>query len=170
MRADVVQIAYKVDDVWSAARRWHELTGAGPFFVREHVPIAWATHQGQPAVFDHSTACGQWGPVMIELVQHHRVEPPAMAAAFGSTGINHVAWFVDDLEAERSRLVAAGGTEVMHAHTGSVAFAFFDLGDHTGHLVECYEPMEFLTGFYATVREAARNWDGADPVRLRSYH
>lgn len=166
-RHAIVQIAYAVDDVRTAARAWSRLTGAGPFFVREHIPIAWATHAGRPAVFDHSTALGQWGPLMLELVVHHEVSPPALEQRIRGRGrgINHVAWFVDDLATERERLERDGHTEVMAASTGTTTFAFFEPEFGAGHLVECYEATGPLRDRYLMVRAAAADWDGADPVR-----
>jgi catechol 2,3-dioxygenase-like lactoylglutathione lyase family enzyme len=166
-RRAVVQIAYTVDDVWEAARRWHALTGAGPFFVKEHIPIDWAEHDGRPATFDHSTALGQWGPVMLELVVHHQVDPPELAQRIRGSGpgINHVAVFVDDLDAERDRLVREGATEVLRAQTGTTTFAFFEPADPLGHLLECYEATGILRSLYRMIRDAAVDWDGSDPVR-----
>ena len=166
-RRKVVQIAYTVDDLWAAAQEWHDLTGAGPFFITEHIPVEWATHDGEAAVYDHSTALGQWGPVMIELVVHHEVSPPSLADAVGTgeLGINHVAWFVEDLEEERERLTAGGAREVLHASTGPVTFAFFEPASPTGHLIECYEAKGRLRGLYRMVRDASIGWDGSDPVR-----
>ena len=52
----MVQVAYTVDDVRTAARAWHEATGIGPFFVREHVPTERVTASGEDGVFDHTCA------------------------------------------------------------------------------------------------------------------
>ena len=62
-----VQIAYSVDDVEAGAVDFAERHGAGPFFVRHHPPFD-AVHHGAPAVFNHSSAYGQWGDVQVELV------------------------------------------------------------------------------------------------------
>lgn len=35
-----VQVAYAVRDVRGAAARFASTTGAGPFFVNEHIPVA----------------------------------------------------------------------------------------------------------------------------------
>lgn len=167
-RREVVQVAYVVDDIWRGAETWHRLTGAGPFFVREHIPIETATTaDGQPAVFDHSSACGQWGDVMIELVTHHDLGPDVMASAMRRPpGVHHVAWFVDDLDEERHRLETLGGTTVLEAATGDIRFGFFEVPG-MGHLVECYQPNDYLRELYDAVRHAAQRWDGSRPVRLR---
>ena len=44
-------------------------------------------------------------------------------------------------------------------------YAFHDSRADLGHLLEVYEPSPGLLALYATVAEAARSWDGDDPVR-----
>ena len=62
-----VQLAYAVDDVFGAAELWAERFGAGPFFVAQHIPVTDVIYRGQPGVFDHSSAYGQWGELMVEI-------------------------------------------------------------------------------------------------------
>jgi hypothetical protein len=164
----IVQIAYDVDDVWSAARRHAERFGSGPFFIREHIEVASVVHDGQPAVFDHSSAYGQSGRVMVELVCQHRVEPASLRAQLRQrgTGIHHVAFFTEDIGREAQRLTDLGYPQAMLATTGSgLQFAFHDAVADLGHLIELYEPVEGLVAFYARVAEAAAGWDGTDPAR-----
>ena len=116
----IVQIAYDVGDggdVAAAAARHAARFGSGPFFVNEHIALASVEHRGAPATFDHSSAYGQWGPVQVELVHVHVAEPAALADVVLSSGVHHVAWFVADVEAERSRLEALGWPEVLNAET-----------------------------------------------------
>jgi hypothetical protein len=157
-----VQLAYAVDDVVAAAHEW-VARGAGPFFVREHIPVADARIRGEAGSFDHSSAYGQWGPVMIELIcQHDGGADPVV----GSGGLHHVAHFVDDVATASASLVAAGHPEVLFARAGgAVPFAFHDGGAVFGHLIEIYERTEHLAAFYAMVADASVGWDGADPIR-----
>lgn len=167
----LVQVAYATTDVRAAARRWHDLTGAGPFFVRDHVPIREVVGAGgEVAVFDHTCALGQWGEVMVEFVHHHELAPPALDSVMrrGGTGIHHVACLVDDLEVARERLLAGGAELVMDARTPEVHFLFFDLGPEMDHLLEVYEASPYLVELYARVREASVGWDGTDLLRERS--
>jgi hypothetical protein len=166
----VVQVAYATTDVRAAALRWNEVYGAGPFFVRDNVPTKRVTVDGVEAVFDHSCALGQWGNVMVELVHHHTLAPQALERDMrrGSAGIHHVACFVDDLEAARDRLVAAGARVVMDAQTPEVRFLFLDPGPGYGHLIELYEETAYMSKLYALVREASVGWDGSDVIRERT--
>lgn len=157
-----VQLAYAVDDVRDTASRW-TADGVGPFFVREHIAVRNARLRGEPGIFDHSSAYAQWGTVMLELIhQHDGGRDPIV----GSSGLHHVAFFVDDLVAASRSLVEGGYPEALYAETSDgTAFAFHDARPTRGHLIEIYEPTARLRGFYAMVREASIDWDGAEPVR-----
>ena len=163
-----VQVAYAVRDVRAAAARWAERDGAGPFFVNEHIPVVNVRYRGAPGAFDHSSAYGQWGDVMVELVQDHTAGPSAVrdVVGEGGEGLHHVAFFVDDLDAAQAVLAARGWPEAMRAETASGAvFVFHDATAELGHMIELYVGSPGLRGFYAMVAAAARGWDGADPVR-----
>lgn len=157
-----VQIAYAVDDVDASAGAWAQL-GVGPFFVRRHIEVRRVRVDGRPGTFDHSSAYGQWGSVMVELIQQH---PGDAEPIVGRSGIHHVAHIVERFDVAADALRAAGRSEVLYAetHTG-MPFAFHDARADRGHLIEIYEGTSGLLGFYAMVREASIGWTGADPVR-----
>jgi len=156
-----VQIAYAVREVAAAAERFAEVTGAGPFFVSPHIPVSFARIHGAPGIFDHSSAYGQWGDVMVELVEEH--SPPIVEPG---SGVHHVAFFVDDTAAAVATCVQSGWPEALWAETtGGFAFAFCDARRDLGHLVELYQPTARLLGFYTMVAAAAIDWNGTDPVR-----
>lgn len=163
----VVQLAYYVDDPIEAAERWAQDRGAGPFFVREHIAVGDVVYRGRPSSFDHTSAYGQWGAVMVELFTQHDDAPSAVRERFarGETGLHHMARFVDDFAAAAE---ASGDRLAMTARSGSTAFAFVDARDETGHYWELYEGTERLRGFYRMVADAAVGWDGRDAVRLMS--
>ncbi len=176
-RSGVVQVAYLVDDVRAGALAHHSAFGSGPFFVADHIPLADVTHDRRPALFDHSSAYGQWGDVMVELVCIHSAEPSALndavsgpveggAVVRGLGPLHHVARFVDDIDVEARELEGRGFPQVMVAATRSgQRFAFHD-GGPLGHLLEIYRPTPGLLGFYGKVADAAAGWTGDDVVRL----
>jgi catechol 2,3-dioxygenase-like lactoylglutathione lyase family enzyme len=158
-----VQVAYATDDVHTAAHRWAR-RGIGPFFVIEHIALSDVEIDEAPATFDHSSAYGQWGGIMVELIQQHDPGPDPVV---GTTGIHHVASFVDDFAAANAALTADGfACRLRAATSGGQAFAFHDARPTMGHLLEIYERTERLAGFYAMVREASVGWTGDDPVRV----
>ncbi len=163
-----VQIAYFVNDVVSAASRMHRLFGAGPFFVIERIELAWGEHRGRSCPFVHSSAYGQWGEVMLELVQQDEDGPSPFRDLFppGAEGLHHVACLIDDLDTAIAGCNAAGWPLAARAATRTgVEFAFADASQALGHMIELYEPTDSLRDFYRFVRESAAGWDRADPVR-----
>lgn len=166
-RSGVVQVAYLTADVRSAALTHSAVFGSGPFFVADHIELEAVQHRGAPARFDHSSAYGQWGQVMVEFVALHAASPASLAQAtgLGSEGIHHVARFVADLDGESIRLEEAGHPQVLLARTRSGQRFAFHAGGGLGHLLEIYEPTAGLTAFYARVAAAAEAWNGADPLR-----
>lgn len=153
-----VQIAYGVDDVRKAAHQWAQL-GAGPFFVRDHIEVSAARIFGAAGEFDHSSAYGQWGPLMVELISVHN------QASLHNSGIHHVAYFVDSFKSATEELRGSGWEEALYGRAGSVDFAFHDARADLGHFVEIYEGGAPLRKFYEMVRQSSVNWDGDNPVR-----
>ena len=163
MIGDPVQLAYAVDDVVAAARRW-SARGVGPFFVIEHIAVHHARVNGTASTFDHSSAYAQWGPLMVELICQH---DDGAERIVESSGLHHVASFVDDFASASARLRAAGHAEVFYGETGAgMPFAFHDALAERGHLIEIYERTDRLGRFYDMVHEAASEWDGTDPIRM----
>jgi hypothetical protein len=144
--------------------------GAGPFFVIEHMQFDEVTYLGEPAHYDHSSAFGQWGPIIVELSQVHEAEPTGLRAALVAPGggIGHVAWLADSLSDETARLEAAGFHPFHAGRTGPASAVWFDGGPLLGHPIEVLERRPEILGFYAGIAAAAESWDGRDPLRPAS--
>mgnify|MGYP001161524619 CR=1 FL=1 len=163
-----VQIAYAVPDARLAAQRWATEFGAGPFLVRSHIELTDVVYRGHSANFDHTSAYGQWGDVMVELVEDHGTGPSVVRERFAAdqSGLHHMAFFVDDLDAASRALGAIGIPTVMTAATaGGTRFRFADSTAMLGHMLELYQHSDRLAAFYAAVADAASGWDGRHPVR-----
>jgi catechol 2,3-dioxygenase-like lactoylglutathione lyase family enzyme len=164
----VHHLGYVVDDLQRVAERLARDTGAGPFLMIEHVPLERATYDGATAHYDHSTAFGQWGPVILEISQIHDAQPDGLRAFFGTArppAIGHVAWLVDDLDAESARLEDAGLPLRHSGHSGPVAAHWHDGAALLGHPVEVLRRCPEILGFYTAIGDASRNWDGSRPLR-----
>jgi len=162
-----VQIAYAVPDAWAAAALWADRFGAGPFFVRPHIALDAVEYRGTPSTFDHTSAYGQWGPLMVELVQDHGTTPSVVRERYApdESGLHHLAYFVDDLDGVTARLVDCGYALAMTARTSNTRFHFIDAVATLGHMIELYQRSDRLSAFYDRVRSASLGWDGSDPVR-----
>jgi len=161
-------VGYVVEDVRAGVERFARDFGAGPFFAMEHIAFDQVTYEGAPAVYDHSSAFGQWGPIIVEITQVHDAQPEGLRGALTKpgAGIGHVAWLADDLETETVRLQAAGLRKFHTGRVGPVAAVWFDGGEVFGHPIEVLERCDELLGFYEMVGDAAEGWDGTEPLRL----
>ena len=167
MPSGLHHIGYVVEHLRAGIERFATATGAGPFYAMEHIEFDEVTYRGADAVYDHSSAFGRWGPIIVELTQVHEARPAGLADALvrPGRGVGHAAWLAESLEAETARLRAAG-LEPFHAgRTGPVSAVWFDGGPLFGHPIEVLQRRDELLRFYATVRRAAEGWDGSDLYR-----
>ena len=164
----IVQVAYFVPDAREAAERMVASHGAGPFHVIDRIELEWGELRGEPCDFLHTSAYGQWGDLMMELVQQDVEGPSPFREMYapGESGIHHVATMVDDLAQTYDQLASAGVEVAAKAMTKTgTEFAFVDTLAAQGHFTEIYERGPGLLRFYEMVRKAAEGWDGSDPVR-----
>ena len=163
---DVVQHAYFVDDVVAAARAWTATFGAGPFFVMEHIPLTNVVYRGSPGSLDHTSAYGQFGGIMVELVQQNCDAPSVFTGH--PRALHHAAAFSPDLDTSLAEFAEAGAPTAMIAETSNgMRFAFADARSLTGHYFELYQDNAGIREFYTMVAAAADGWDGQDPIRGR---
>ncbi len=163
-----IQIAYHVDDPEREARRCAAEFGWGPFFLLEHIPLSRCYYRGKPATFDHTSAYGQAGDLMIELISQSDDSPSALRDLFRADqrGVHHVAHFVENLKDALASYRNRGVAIALEAETtNGVSFAMVDTTRTLGHMLELYEPVLALTRFYSFVRRASEGWDGSAPVR-----
>lgn len=161
------QVAFFCEDVRKAALAHHRSFGSGPYFVADNIPLASSMHRGEARHFDHSSAYGQWGDVMIEFVQQNNAGPSAMRDLYpegsGRWGLHHVALFVDDVDEAIASFAEQGFALAQRSvMMNGFVFAFVDTSPVFGHMTELYLPLPALTDFYRLVAEAARNWQGGD--------
>ena len=161
------QLAYFCPDVRAAALAHHQRFGSGPFFVADHLPLRSSLHRGRETPFDHSSAYGQWGGVMIEFVQQNNPGPSAFHDLYpegsGRWGLHHTALFVEDVDAAAARLAADGFALAQRCEMrDGFTFAFIDTSAAYGHMLELYAPLPALTGFYDMVSSAAQGYRGGD--------
>src|SRR5215211_2385662 len=143
-------VCYVVDDIPKAVDQWVETTGAGPFFhLGEHVAFEETLLEGEPCVFDHASAIGQWGPIFLELIQLHELTSALESRYYtGGAGGSNIAYVVDDAAAERARLEATGMPEFLHLRTGPIEISGHD-APLFGHAIEVHENSDAINGLFA---------------------
>ena len=168
-------IGYYVDDLEEAVHRAIRDLGIGPFLLHEHISFDDFTCAdgiadpggSTPVTFDHSAAFAAWGPLVLELAQVHDIDD-GLARAYGVApgAMSHVSWIVDDLAAERDRLVALGCAPINTARTGPIHVSWHSGGPLFPHPIEVHERNGAIEGMHARLAGLADGWDGvADPIR-----
>ena len=164
----IVQIAYHTPDIEQAAERFARLFGWGPFFTLYHIPLAEVRYRGALSTMDTSSAFGQAGALMIELIQQHDDTPSAIRDMYRADqfGLHHYACFSHDLQSDLQRYQERGFVAATSGRTTTgFEFAMLDLRREIGVMLELYPQAPMLTALYTMVREASLNWDGKEPVR-----
>ena len=159
-----VQAAYIVADVEQAVRKWAG-RGAGPFYLKHYKTQGEPTYLGKPANLDHISAFGQYGALMIELIQPLGEGPSPYSLPGGGEGLHHFAEICPDLEASIADAAAQGRPLLCRTGTAQTPAAFVDARGDLGHLIELCQDSPQLRYLYDFVAKAAEAWDGADPVR-----
>jgi catechol 2,3-dioxygenase-like lactoylglutathione lyase family enzyme len=146
-------VGYVVEDLPAAVARFERDFGAGPFQLLEHIAFDEVTYEDAPAVYDHSSAFGAWGPILVELTVVHDAQPAGLRDAFVApgAGVGHVGWLADDLDAEVARLEAAG-LQVFHTGRAGPVSAVWLRGGLFGHPVEVLRRVPEIEAFYASLR------------------
>ena len=167
----VMQMAFVPADFDAALRFWTETIGAGPFFVMEHIKAENCKYLGQAADIDFTAAVGYWGDLQIELIKQHNSAPSIYSTwrEQGREGLHHVCIAVDDMDHARAVCAAAGATVLQEAQFrgGSAEVLYVDTHGGPGTMVELWKGDDAGRAFFASVRDASRNWDGSNPVRRR---
>jgi len=164
----VSHLGYAVTDIEEAVHHWSSTLGAGPFFLVPDIEFDEVIHRGEPAVFAHSAAFGQWGSIAIELMQVKTTSPPELTRMLvpGSLpAINHVAYISDTAEQDSADLAAAGFELLMYAKGGEMEIRWHDTRAALGHTIEIHRDCNFINAAFRRIADGARNWDGRDPLR-----
>jgi hypothetical protein len=157
---DIVKVCYLVDDARISAARWAQQLGAGPFLVLSHIELA--PFEDPSTVFDHSSAFGSWGNIVVELMEVHNLQPAALRADFLRPGLHHVTWYAPSIFEESKRLEELGWPVFLQPTTPTgMTFIYHDARAELGHFINIYEKSDFFT----SVKKLASGWDGSNPVR-----
>jgi len=164
----IVQNGYVVRDLERAVHHWTTVVGVGPFFMLEHVDFAQLYLRGAQIKIDMSVAVAYWGAVQVELIVQPHAAPSIYSefAALHGEGLQHVGVMTDSVAEHLERLQRTGIEPVQWGVTASdIRFAYIATDQHPGGMIELIETGPAISGFFAMAADAARNWDGKNPLR-----
>ncbi|MGB6154334.1 MAG: VOC family protein [Castellaniella sp.] len=165
---EIRQLGYVVKDIEAAMDYWSRTLGVGPWYYNPKVPIRNYQYRGQSYEPHNSVALANSGDVQVELIQT-RNKVPSMYRDFqqaGNEGLQHVAYWTRQYDADLARLLGQGFKPVMGGEVGENGrFIYFDTEYHPGTVVELSEVLGPKGTLFDLIRQAADGWDGSDPVR-----
>ncbi len=161
------QVAHVVDDLHASLGEWLRV-GVGPWLLMPELTMDGCHYRGRPTAPRVSIGFANSGDLQVELIQQHD-DAPSIYREFldsGRRGFHHVAFWTEDFD----RTVAASEAEgwpVVHGGSsgGVVNFAYVDAGGMVSPVIEIMELNATTRWMAETVRRAAEEWDGSEPVR-----
>jgi methylmalonyl-CoA/ethylmalonyl-CoA epimerase len=169
----VMQLAYVPKDFDAALQYWTETMGVGPFFLIENVKLEDMRYLGAPSDFVFTMALAYWGDVQIELIRPENDSPSIYGSQYGANGdvLHHVCILTDDIAHARAYAERAGAKLLVEAKVGEDgAVIYVDSGNGPGSIVEILQPASGSDALFDMIKDAARSWDGSDPVRTLGWN
>jgi hypothetical protein len=162
----IMQIAFVPDDFDAALTHWTTVMGVGPFFLLENIALEGMQYRGAPSDCVFTLALAYWGDIQVELIRQENDAPSIYRDLPNGGAMHHVCVLTDDIAAAKERAIAAGAELLVEAKVGEDGGVIYvDCGGYPGGIVEVLQPASGTDGFFAMIRDAARTWDGSDPVR-----
>jgi hypothetical protein len=165
---DVIQLAFFPTDFDATMKYWIETVGVGPFFVLNDVRLDDMKYKGQPTDAVFTMAIGYWGDIQIELIKTNSDAPSLYAGEYAVRDrLHHVCVFVESIAEARAACAEVGAEIIVEGNVGpDGAVIYVDAGQGPGHVIEYLQPMAGSEGLFQMMKDAARDWDGSDPIRV----
>jgi catechol 2,3-dioxygenase-like lactoylglutathione lyase family enzyme len=163
-RATIDQLGMVTEDLDRAVKTWTDVFGVGPWQIYRNVTLD-GVYQGVAAPVTIDVALAYRGAEQIEFIQVRSSGPCPYRDDQGRAleGLHHVAWIVDDIDAEARELTEAGLVPVFVASNVAVRVVYFADPDQPGILFELISG-EGSRAQHDAGRAATAAWDGSNPV------
>ena len=163
----VDQMGFVVSDIEESMAYWAEVLSVGPWYYLPRSATKNLYYRGERTSVASSTALAQAGGVQVELLQLRNDVPSAYRDMHphGPGALHHLGYFVEDYPAAVAEREADGLRVVQDGDAGSaVRFCYLADPGRRGLLVELIE-IGSLRPLFTQIADAAKRWDGTDPVR-----
>lgn len=161
-----VQQGYVVPDLRVAMQHWIA-RGVGPFFFEELRGYP-GTYQDEETRFDLDAAFAYSGDQQIEVIQPLGSSTSIYSRFLGQNpkgGLQHLAFWVDDIEETLTRLDQSGKKYVVVQRYGD-RHAYLDSIDAPGVMIQLMAHNEINDELFRVIRKGSENWDGeTSPIR-----
>lgn len=168
----VVQQGYVVPDVEDAMQHWLA-RGVGPFVfvdIRDFPGL----YDGEPIMAEMQAGFAYSGDQQIEVITPGSSHPSIYSDYLAHTpqgGLQHLAFWVDNVDAKLTELDSAGMEYKVWQRYGTPpeyeAHAYIDLPSQPGVMIQLMARSDFYDMMFGLILEASRTWDGStDPIRV----
>jgi hypothetical protein len=164
----ITQNGYVVENAEAAARFWTETLGVGPFFMLPSVRFERYSYRGQASAPELRIALANSGDLQIELIEQINDAPSAYKdfLLVNGPGLQHLSVWSEAYAADTARYADRGLEPLAEGVlAGGIGFTYYDTGFHGGAIMEVLDLRPDVKARMAAIREAARAWDGSDPLR-----
>lgn len=167
---DIRQVGYVTPDLGKALDFMVTRAGIGPWFVLDKVPIRSCAYRGNPVELEISVALANSGTLQLELIQQTSPEPSIYTEWLetcpqGDVPQHFSSWSSRYDEVHASAL-ALGYDAVQEGRSGFGRFVYFQNPANPAFTYEVTEMTPARRSVFGQIAEAARGWDGRDPVRI----
>jgi catechol 2,3-dioxygenase-like lactoylglutathione lyase family enzyme len=172
MFGPVVQQGYVVPEVESAMQHWLA-RGVGPFAFVDIKDFP-GLYCDEPIMAEMQAGFAYSGDQQIEVITPSNEHPSIYQDFLNEVpqgGLQHLAFWVDDIDSELARLDHRGVRYRVWQRYGAPptyeAHAYLDLIDHPGVMVQLMARSDFYDMMFGALHAAAQDWDGVtDPIRV----
>lgn len=165
-----IQLGHVVPDLDEALTFWTETLGVGPFVIIEN-PIGASpfVHRERDSDLRMTVAFSYLGDAMVELICQTNAAPSPYREflASGRSGLHHIGFWPDDMEAAEARAREAGFIEVssITMPDGQKSISYLESPPAVGVMIELIRATPFRQVYARGIRALAQDWTGDRPVR-----
>jgi hypothetical protein len=166
----IVQCAYTVSDIDKAMRDFTSRLSVAPWFVLGPFTAPEGQYRGRPTDLNLTLAIGFAGHMMIELIQQHNDVPSVYRETIDARGYGFHHWAIasTDFDTDVARYQAMGYAIAFSDRSPSgVRIVYMDTTRDLPGMTEIIELTPALEARYTEMYQAARTFDGKDPIRRR---
>lgn len=162
----IVQIGMVTDDLHGSITRWIDTMGVGPWTVFRNVTLR-GQFRGQDTVIKMDVGLAYQGDTQVELIHvtNGAVCPYLAADGTPLSGLHHIAWLTDDLDALLAEALADGLEIVLRAESPGTRVAYLEAPGEKGIFFEYIESAQ-TRQLIADGIAATRAWDGSNPIHV----
>lgn len=164
---EIRQLGFVSDYIDRSMRHFIELWNIGPWYVARNV-MAPTLYKGTPSAIEISFALSSCGELQFEIVQQHNDASSVYRDALASTPglhLQHVAVWAEDFAASKARALALGWMPVLESPPGPGEACYVVHPSEPCVCVEISDRSPDKERVRRVIREIARDWTGADPIR-----